>query len=594
MSEKQKTPTAVLVDYLRGTTPGQTVSWADMESKIGKPPKTYWKGARRKLAKEENICFSIVDGVGLRRTHGRMINRAVKVELDTRSMSERKIKALYQNTGFSRFVGNWTLSQHKENGWPIGGKAGKADRKEAMERKKRGEKVTLPKKLSIAEVSSRWTRYARETPGLEWTRDCIGSVARFAIAAVDDAYKHALRRARAGEKVGWPRFSGRGSPRQFTLQDQSFRWTKNAIKIGKLGMIPIRQQRVTQRSSHPHQLRVLEGARILRLALEEKAGRWWCAIMYEREDTGALPARTGRAAGVDLGYSITVSDGTGAPPVYDPPRALERHLLWLRRWGKVMSRRYVKSKKVSEQSKRWRKAKCIEQEIHLRTSHIRKDWVEQISDDLVKRYDVITIEQFDISAMVSKKVKYRKGRRKILDMGWGMLRAAIRRKAEACGKIVEDRGKLAPTDQTCSRCGARDARTDGLFRCPNEACGHEDTRPRNTADLLYRIATGDTPEGFPSTCSGSPAGEAGVNARGAGQERSSGRQLRSETRHAQRRNRGRGAKSAPTISVASDGDAKAARGQKRRNAHKSKKPTRRIPRADARAANQENREEAAE
>jgi putative transposase len=609
VSKKQEepTPTAVLTEFLRNTKPGQVVSWVDMETEIDKPPKMYWKGARRTL-KKDGVCFSIVDGVGLLRTHGRMINRAVRVELDTRTMSKKKLKELYQNAGFQRFVYNWAVTQHKEHGWPIGGKAGAADRKAAIERKKRGEKISLPKKLSVAEVSARWTHYARDNPDLAWTRECIGSVCRFAIAAVDDAYKHALRRSRQGEKAGWPRIHGGGSARQFTLQDQNFRWTRNAIKIGKLGMIPIRQQRVTALSSHPHQLRVLEGARILRLAIEEKAGRWWCSIMYEREDTDPLPKGSGRAAGIDLGYSITVSDGTDSPPVYDAPpwksvNEMRRNHMWQRQWDKAMSRRYKKKRPFKEQSRRWRKAKRMVQKLHLKVAQIRKDWIEQISDDLTKRYDVIAIEVFDVRQFVSKKVKYRKGRRKILDMGWGMLRAAIKRKAEARGKVCEDRGKLAATDQTCSRCGARNERIDGLFRCPNEACGHMDTRPRNTADLLYRVATGTEPEGFPDESPETPVGETGVNTRGAGQERSSGRQRRSEIRHAQRRKRGRGAKSAPTTSQPEkardtksrmsrgngsaktaplDGQEKAGNGQKRRKARKPRDKLPKTPRASAR------------
>lgn len=547
MSKEQKTPTATLADYLRSVDPDSIVSWSDMETIIGKAPKMYWKGARRLLAKD-GVFFAIVAGVGLRRTRGRIINRAVKVELDTRAMSKRKLGELYQNAGFQRFVYNWALSQHRDNGWPIGGKTGSEERREAIKRKKRGEKVGLPTKLSIAVVSARWTQHARNSDELDWVKDRIGSVARFAIAAVDDGYKHALRRARSGERVGWPRFSGRGAPRQFTLQDQSFRWTRNAIKIGKLGMIPIRQQRATAKSSHPHQLRVLDGARILRLAIEEKAGRWWCAIMYEREDDTPKPAPSGMAAGIDLGYTITVSDGTDAPPVYDAPHALATHLLWLRRWSKAMSRRWQKGTPIAEQSKRWWKAKRIVQDLNLRIAHIRKDWAEQVSNDLTKRYDVLALEMFDVRQLVSNEVKYRKGRRAIMDMGWGMLRAAIRRKAEDRGKIFEDRGKLAATDQTCSKCGARSERVDGLFRCPSDSCSHIDTRQRNTADLLYLVATGDPPQGFPATGTGSPAGEAGVNARGASQERSSGR-LRSEARYVLRRTGGRGAKSAPTTST---------------------------------------------
>jgi IS605 OrfB family transposase len=265
-----------------------------------------------------------------------------------------------------------------------------------------------------------------------------------------------------------------------------------------------------------------------------------------------------------------------------------------------MSRRYTKGKKISEQSQRWWKAKRIVQKLNLRVAHVRKDWVEQVSNDLLKRYDVIAIEQFDVREMVSRKVKYRKGRRKILDIGWGMLRSAIKRKAEARGKICEDRGKVAPTDQTCSRCGARNERVDGLFRCPNESCQHNDTRPRNTADLLYRVAIGDPPEEFPGICSGSPAGEAGVKTRGACQERSSGCAMKRDQMRTTP-DRGRGEKTAPTTptrgtlpqSAPSAGGSRY-ESQERRNARKSRSSSHNTPRACARIANPQDLEEAAE
>jgi hypothetical protein len=284
-----------------------------------------------------------------------------------------------------------------------------------------------------------------------------------------------------------------------------------------------------------------------------------------------------------------------------------------------MSRRYVKGKKVCEQSQCWWKAKRVVQELHLRVAQIRRDWVEQVSDDLTKRYDVIEIEAFDVRKMVSEKVGYRKGRRTILDCGWGMLRSAIRRKAEARDKVCEIREKLDATDQTCSRCGARDERVDGVFRCPNGLCGHTDTRPRNTADLLYRVAIGDPPEGFPGEDPGYPAGEAGVKARGASQDsprRSHGHSSRSsgnEIRYTQRRTGGGGAKSTPANSssarrakssslrengdatvVSTKGHKKAAGGKKRRKARKSRRELPETPRADARDANPRDLAEAAE
>ncbi len=506
------TTTAILTEFLRKTSPEDTVPWSAMEGAIGKHPKMYWKGARRAL-KKDGICFSIVDGIGLRRISGRMVNRAVKVELAPRG---RKLEELRQNVGFSRFVWNWALGQQQRHGAPIGGKTGAAARREAVERKKRGEKCELTI-LQSAEVSRRWTcavnkdtecgdGECRSCPRcLGWTKDRIGSVARFAIQSMSDAYSHAKRRSRAGDRAGWPKFRKRSHRhRGFTLQDQSFRCTRWAIKIGKLGMIPIRNAR------RHDQLDVLDGARVLRLVVEERAGRWWCSIMYEREHEIKV-ASTGKISGIDLGYAITISDGTDAPPVYNPPMALDRHLLWLKHWGRAVSRRQPERGRPA--SKRYRRAQQIVAELHLRIACLRKDWIEQVSDDLVKRYDVLVVEGFDVKRLVSEEVGYRKGRRTILDIGWGMLRTRLAAKAEDRGKRFEKLEEFDLTDQTCSRCAALDERVDGLFQCPDQECGHEDTRPRNTADLLRLIGMGEMT--FGGDAPETPAGEAGVNARGA-------------------------------------------------------------------------------
>lgn len=520
---KPPSPTSLLVNQLLEAQPGDTISWEQMEEAIGVAPKMYWKGARRAL-KKKGVFLSIVDGVGLRRLDGgRIVNRAVKVEIDISALSQEKRKALYQNAGLSRFAYNWGVDQCRNAGLPIGGKAGKEGRIEAIKKKERGEKVAFPK-MNWAMLSREWTKASKE-PDLVWTQEGIGSVPRFALKALQQAYKDAQRRiseGKRGRSIGWPRKRGKSSRRGFTIQDQSFRIqrrvTENnnvrwAIKVGKLGMYPIRNLRQN------NQLDTLNGVRVNRLAFEERAGRWWCSIMYETEETDWKAPSSGKVAGLDLGYTLTIADGTDSPPVYDPPKALEKHLLWLRHWNKAMSRRYQKGKPIGEQSNRWHRAKRIVQRLHLKISHIRKDWIEWVSHDLLNKYDIIVTEGFDVGRFVSENVGHRKGRQTILDIGWGMLRSALQRKAEARGKWVELRPKTEATDQTCSQCGTRDSRADGLFRCPEKSCGHVDTRCRNTAELLYRFAMGDEP---------ALVGEAGVNTRGVHQERSSGATLKRE------------------------------------------------------------------
>lgn len=428
-----------------------------------------------------------------------ILHEAVRVEL---APSGRKLALLREHVVLARFVWNWALGLHEENGWPIGGKRGLAARVAAVEAKQNGAEVKLAKRLSAPELSRRWTSTVDEHA--PWARFLCRSTVTYAIRAVDDAYKHAFRRIKAGQKAGFPRFRGRHHPhRGFTLQDQAFRCTRWAVKLGKMGMIPVRNARRNDTLDR------LQGARVLRLVVEERAGRWFLAIMVEREVTEPNVVAT-PVVGMDLGWAITLSDGR----TYDPPMALHRYLLWIRHWSRAMSRR--KPKPGQHTSHRYRKAKRTLATLYLRAESIRRDWIHQVSHDVTTRYGTIVTEGFDVARFVEHGVAGTYNRRVTLDIGWGSLRLALAYKAARRGKIFLQLGKHDLTDQTCSRCGATDPRTDGQFRCPSVACGHTDSRPRNTADLMERIGRGEPPNNDigRGDLPRSPAGKAGVNARG--------------------------------------------------------------------------------
>ena len=103
-------------------------------------------------------------------------------------------------------------------------------------------------------------------------------------------------------------------------------------------------------------------------------------------------------------------------------------------------------------------------------------------------------------------------------------------------------GKHELTDQSCSQCGALDPRTDSIFHC--DICGHTDSRPRNTAELLARIGNGDPPPDYSTQIP--PSGKDGVNTRGV-RKGQRGRERRNENGHAKSRSGAR-VREAPTIS----------------------------------------------
>lgn len=452
-----------------------------------------------------------------------VLHEAVVVELAPRG--PQQLMMLRQHIELARFVYNWALDQHRSNGWPIGGKAGIEGRAAAAQASERGESVVWAKRLSSHELSRRWTQEVdRICP---WARTCARSPVTYALKAVEIAYDNAFRRIKEGKKgreIGWPRFRGRQhTHRAFTMQDQSSRHTRWALKLPTIGMVPVRNAR------RHDDLERLDGAKINRIVVSERAGRWWCSVMVERPAPD-VPPPTGPTVGMDLGHLITLSDGM----IYEPPLPLRRYARWIANWERAKQRRVgpldpkwraarkqarADGAALPQPSKRYEKARQHEQAMHLRAAHVRRDWLQQVTTDITRRYGVVITEGFDVRDLVKKDPKRKQSkrmRRTALDIGWGELRTMLAYKMERAGKVLLQLGRHELTDQSCSRCGDVDPRRDGLFRCPS--CRHEDIRPRNTADLLERIGRGAPPPSSTRATESFPAGEAGVTRKGGGRK----------------------------------------------------------------------------
>ena len=117
--------------------------------------------------------------------------------------------------------------------------------------------------------------------------------------------------------------------------------------------------------------------------------------------------------------------------------------------------------------------------LRARETDRRKDWAEKVSTDIARRFDVIRVEDLQITNMTQsargtrgdpgRNVRQKAGlNRGILRSGWGLL---VRRLEEKAPGRVE---KIKPhyTSQRCSACGQadRDSReSQAVFRCT--ACG---------------------------------------------------------------------------------------------------------------------------
>ncbi|MFC7639745.1 RNA-guided endonuclease InsQ/TnpB family protein [Streptosporangium lutulentum] len=219
----------------------------------------------------------------------------------------------------------------------------------------------------------------------------------------------------------------------------------------------------------------------------DAAGRWHVAFAIIPEP---IPAPgTGAAVGVDRGVVVSAALSTGEPltvPTLSPGQ--KKRLLRLQR---ALAR-------AKPGSKRRAKVKAAIARLKAREGDRRKEWVEQTSTDLARRFDVIGIEDLKISAMTrsakgsitapGRNVRQKAGlNRGILANGWGHLATRLEHKAP--GRLW----KIDPryTSQTCNACKhlARESRkSQALFSCV--ACGHRDHADVNAAKNLRDTAAG--------------------------------------------------------------------------------------------------------
>jgi putative transposase len=216
----------------------------------------------------------------------------------------------------------------------------------------------------------------------------------------------------------------------------------------------------------------------------DRAGRWHIAF-------AAIPAAipgpaTGEVVGIDRGVTVTLalSDGrTYQAPADRDVRRLQRRLARAKRG-----------------SKRRAKVKARLARLHARNADARRDWAEKASTEIARSYDLIRLENLDMSRMTrsARGTAERPGRNvgqkaglngSILRSAWGMFATRLEHKAQGRVEKVDP----AYTSQRCSRCGTvdRGAReSQAAFRC--RSCGYRANADHNAA---RNIAAGHAARG---------------------------------------------------------------------------------------------------
>jgi HAD superfamily hydrolase (TIGR01490 family) len=231
-------------------------------------------------------------------------------------------------------------------------------------------------------------------------------------------------------------------------------------------------------------------AKILFATVSHHAGRWWVSLNVEAADLHLAvghPARNpgdeGGWVGVDRGLTAFAvaaeADGTEVARVEDAPKALAAGLRKQRRLAKSLSR-----KEIGSRNRRDAAAKLGRH--HHRVANMRRHFLHQVSNALVKTHDRLVIEDLNISGMMAN----RRLARAISDAGWAEFARQLGYKQAWRGGELVVADRRYPSSRLCPQCGAICGGltlADRVFTCD---CGYSADRDCNAAANLARWADG--------------------------------------------------------------------------------------------------------
>ena len=278
------------------------------------------------------------------------------------------------------------------------------------------------------------------------------------------AYKNFFDR-----RAKYPKFKKKGIHDSFGLANNVFCINGKHIKLAKMQPMKMAEE--------PR----FDG-KIMSGTVSCVAGKWYISIAVDVQKDMTLP-KTGKYVGVDLGVKDIAITSDGYK--FANPRWIQKSEKKLKRLQRELARRQRASKR--HERTRLRLARK-----HNQVANQRRDWLHKITTLLVRKYDVIALEDLNVRGMT----KNHSLAKAITNVSFGEFNRQIEYKAQMYGKQIYRVDRFFPSSKTCSVCGCIQDKMPLNVRewtCPD--CGAHHDRDINAAQNLLRQAMSEVTHG---------------------------------------------------------------------------------------------------
>jgi putative transposase len=253
----------------------------------------------------------------------------------------------------------------------------------------------------------------------------------------------------------------------------------------------------------------------IEIQMRGKARSWGkpttCTIVYRNQNWYAsitvnvsnIHTELGTGAiGIDLGCksALAITDGE-IHQLIEAPKFLRSSEAQIKQASKSKRRKQAPNRKgKTKASRRWKKATKRVGKLTRLVANQRQNWVHQVAAQVIACNSLVATEKLEVKNMTRRAKKGKRKKQKaglnksILDVGFGMLKSAIKYKVEeGGGQFIEVPTRKVKPSQTCPKCGHQHPKTldERIHLCGE--CGYQQDRDIASAEVCLYWVKGTLP-----------------------------------------------------------------------------------------------------